>query len=57
MNTLINEIHDSKVLTVELTDDELIVGLNDGRTIAVPIAVLRTTKMTILNILKVNFFY
>ena len=38
MNTLINEIHDTKVLTVELTDDELIVGLNDGRTIAVPIA-------------------
>ena len=38
MNTLINEIHDSKVLTVEITDNELIVGLNDGRTIAVPIA-------------------
>jgi len=33
-----NEIHVSKVLTVKLTDDELIVGLKDGRTIAVPVA-------------------
>jgi len=33
-----NEIHVSKVHTVKLTDDEFIVGLKDGRTIAVPIA-------------------
>jgi len=38
MNTLTIEIQPARATTVRLSDDELIVELEDGRTLAVPIA-------------------
>ena len=37
MNTLAIELRQAKAQNVKVTDDELIVELNDGRTIAVPL--------------------
>jgi len=38
MNTLAIEIRSARATTVRLSDDELIVELEDGRTLAVPLA-------------------
>jgi len=38
MNTLAIEIQSARATTVRLSDDELIVELEDGRTLAVPLA-------------------